>query len=114
MLRELPKYIQKAIASPTSSTAPYNLLNREQWRALAEHIYDGDMLGLRSAYYPESLFEKAHPTVKRVLDEIVFRSTERAHQYACKGKIPHLSEAKIVRRRLLRIQRFAEQNAILE
>ncbi len=40
---QLPWYVKRAITSKTVLTAPFNLLNQDQWRQLAEHVYEDEL-----------------------------------------------------------------------
>ncbi|UCG95870.1 MAG: hypothetical protein JSV92_02375 [archaeon] len=39
---KLPKYVEKTITSPTAKSGNYGLLSENQWRDLANHIYNDE------------------------------------------------------------------------
>lgn len=37
---QLPGYVERAITSRLAGTVPYSLLNEQQWRDVASHVFD--------------------------------------------------------------------------
>lgn len=92
----LPKYIQKAITSKTAKSSIYKVLSEEQWKDLARHIYDDELIiNFGGTFFPRgNLWSYGKHGVKSTLDGLL---VDAVPEHAGVEKyIPHFDKVRSV------------------
>ena len=98
--RKLPEYLEMAITSRTAISRPYSSLSQEQWRALAEHVYEDEIprsSGGRGFLPRGQMNSWRDCGVKALLRVITYNAVENGHT---EETVPHFQKAKELLERL--------------
>lgn len=92
----LPKYIEKAITSKTAKSSIYKVLSEEQWRDLARHIYDDELIvNFGGTFFPRgNSWAYGKHGIKSTLDGLLTDAISK-HQ-GVEKYIPHLNKVRSV------------------
>lgn len=91
---KLPRYIERAITSPISRKLPYSWLTEEQWRDMAEHVYNDEIIvdkAMIESFLPRGTQYQFGRSIRKTLFGLLYSAIE-GH----KGRadvVPHYKEA---------------------